>query len=150
MATLLLGFNLYSSWHWSVKTIANAVMVLFFGIVYHAWPGVLGWPTDRDLPAQFHLYAVNVDEPQSIYLWGGELDRGAEGQVPRSYRLPYTAALHDKVDKASRSLRKGLPVIGLVSSRAAVTESLSLESIRTQDLQIDFVDAPQGLVPDKQ
>lgn len=149
-ATLLLGFNLYSSWHWVVKSISNAVIVLFFAVVYHSWPGILGWPTARDLPPQFYLHAVNVAEPDRIYLWGTELRQGMGHTVPRAYSLPYTPALHDKVDKASRKLKKGLPVIGQISSDAVASNELSsLEQIRSHDQQVEFVDAPQGLIPGK-
>ena len=150
LATLLLGFNLYSYWNWMVKTVANLVVVFFFAVVYHSWPGILGWPTERDLPPQFYLHAVNVAEPERIYLWGTEFQNGLAQTVPRAYSLPYTPALHDKVDKASRKLRKGLPVIGQITNTPNTdTELTSLEQSQVTDQQIVFVDAPQGLVPGK-
>ncbi|ASJ70212.1 hypothetical protein [Granulosicoccus antarcticus] len=150
LAMLLLGFNLYSYWSWIVKTLTNVVMIFFFGVIYHSWPAVQGWPTERDLPPQFYLHAVNVAEPHRIYLWGTELQHGMSQNEPRAYSLPYTPALHDKVDKASRKLRKGLPVIGEVSNSLGNNTDLgSLEQTRITDQQIVFVDAPQGLVPGK-
>ncbi len=150
LATLLLGFNLYSYWSWTVKTLTNVVMVIFFWVIYHSWPGVLGWPTARDLPPQFYLHAVNVDEPERIYLWGTELQQGMAQTEPRAYSLPYSPALHDKVDKASRKLRKGLPVIGQISNSLSTNTDLgSLEQSQITDQQIVFVDAPQGLIPGK-
>lgn len=150
LAMLLLGFNLYSSWNWIVKSISNVVMVLFFAVVYHSWPALLGWPTERDLPPQFYLHAVNIAEPDRIYLWGTEFRYGMAQTQPRAYSLPYTAALHDKVDKASRKLKKGLPVIGQITSGMSTsTETSSLEQIRSNDQQVEFVDAPQGLIPGK-
>jgi hypothetical protein len=150
LATLLLGFNLYSYWNWFVKSVANMVVVFFFWVVYSSWPGVLGWPTERDLPEQFYLHAVNVAEPDRIYLWGTEFSNGLAQTVPRAYSLPYTPAMHDKVDKASRKLRKGLPVIGQTSMVSVTSTDLTtLEQTQVSDHQIVFVDAPQGLIPGK-
>ncbi len=133
-----------------VKSIANIVMVLFFAVVYHSWPGLLGWPTDRDLPAQFYLHAVNVAEPDRIYLWGTEFRQGLAQTRPRAYSLPYTPALHDEVNKASRTLKKGLPVIAQITSASAtITQTTILEQIRDNERQIEFIDAPQGLIPGK-
>ena len=147
---LLLGLNLYSSWGWFVKIVCNIVVVGFFWVIYHSWPAVQGWPTDRDLPDQFYLHAVNVAEPESIYLWGTEFTHGLATTEPRAYRLPYSPALHDKVDKATRKLRKGLPVIGQISSVPGTHADLTtLEQTQVNDSNIIFIDAPQNLIPGK-
>lgn len=149
IAALLLGMNLYSSWHWIVKSFANVIVVIFLWVTYQSWPGILGWPTERDLPRQFYLYALNIDEPNRIYLWGSDIDSGLGRSVPRSYSLPYSKKLHDSVDKAGRKLRKGLPVIGQVVNAAAAPNVSLLEQTQTADTDIVFIDAPQGLIPDK-
>lgn len=147
---MLLGFNLNSNWSWIVKTLANLVVAVFFWVVYSSWPGVLGWPTKRELPDHFYLHAVHVAEPDYVYLWGTELKHGVGQTVPRAYSLPYTAALHDKVDKASRKLRKGLPVVGQISDIAdQSTEPSSLQQLHNSTQNIVFVDAPQSLIPGK-
>lgn len=150
LAVLLLGLNLYSSWSWFVKLICNIIVVGFFWVVYHSWPAVQGWPTDRDLPDNFYLHAVNVAEPDSIYLWGTEFTQGLGQTVPRAYRLPYSPALHDKVDKATRKLRKGLPVVGQITSIPGTHEDMTtLEQTQVTDSNIIFIDAPQNLIPGK-
>ncbi len=150
VAALLLGLNLKSGWNWVIKTAVNIIVVMFFWVTYHSWPGILGWPTERDLPKQFYLHAINIDEPNRIYLWGADIDNGLGRTVPRSYGLPYSAKLHDSVDKAGRKLRKGLPVIGqVVTAVAANNEVTSLEQVQTTDTNIVFIDAPQGLIPSK-
>jgi len=150
IAALLLSLNLYSSWNWFVKTTLNVIVVAFFWVTYQSWPGILGWPTERDLPKQFYLHAVNIDEPHRIYLWGTDLERGLGRTVPRAYGLPYSAKLHDRVDKASRKLRKGLPVIGQVAPQTGTTQELSsLDQVQTSDTDIVFIDAPQSLIPGK-
>jgi len=150
VAGLLMSLNLFSSWNWFVKSAMNVVVVLFFLVTYHSWPGILGWPTERDLPRQFYLYAVNVDEPHRIYLWGADIDSGLDKAVPRSYELPYSTKLHEGVNKAASKLRKGLPVIGQVSPITGVNTELStLEQVQSANTEIVFIDAPQGLLPAK-
>lgn len=150
IAALLLGLNLHSSWNWLIKSAINIIVVGFLWITYQSWPGILGWPTERDLPQQFYLHAINIDEPTRIYLWGADIDSGLGRTVPRSYSLPYSAKLHDSVDKASRKLRKGLPVIGQVVNTVSPSNELStLEQVQTKDMDVVFIDAPQGLIPDK-
>lgn len=150
LATVLLGMNLYSSWHWLVKIVTNGIVVVFFFVIYHSWPGVLGWPTARDLPEQFYLHAVLVAEPDHIYLWGTEFDHGLAKTIPRSYSLNYSPALHDKVDKATRKLKKGLPVVGQISSTPNTSADLTaLDQIQISDQDIVFIDAPQSLIPGK-
>jgi len=150
LAALLLGLNLHSSWHWSVKSLANVTVVALCWVTYLSWPTLLGWPTTRDLPTTFYLHGVLVEEPDRIYLWGADLEHGLGRTVPRSFALAYTPTLHDRVDKATRKLRKGLPVIGQVTpSNTSVEDPDSLEQVRASETDITFVDAPQSLVPGK-
>ena len=123
-------------------------MVFFFVVTYHSFSAILGWPTKREVPGQFYLHAVQVAEPDRIYLWGTDLDHGMGRTVPRAYGLPYTAKLHDKVNKAARKLRKGLPVIG----QLAQAESPALgagEQVNVIGDNLVFIDAPQALIPGK-
>lgn len=147
---LLLSLNLYSRWHWAVKAVASTVVVGAFIVTYHSYSAILGWPTEREIPHQFYLHAVQVVEPEKIYLWGTDLDRGMGRTVPRSYGLPYTAKLHDKVNKASRKLRKGLPVIGQIEQAGAMArDSVNSEQVNVAGDDLVFIDAPQALVPGK-
>ncbi len=146
----LLSLNLFSSWNWCVKTAMNIIVVAFFFVTYHSWPGILGWPTERDLPDQFYLHAVNIDEPHRIYLWGTDIERGLGQTIPRSYSIPYSRKLHDRVDKVIRKLRKGLPIVGQISNTAGAKQANStLEQTQAADTDVVFIDAPQGLIPGK-
>lgn len=150
IGVLLLSLNFYSSWHVLVKLVATTLVVGFFVITYHAYSAILGWPTQREVPSQFYLHAVQVVEPERIYLWGTDLDRGMGRTVPRAYGLPYTPKLHDKVNKASRKLRKGLPVIGQVAQSNAMTRDVVTgDQVNVAGDDLVFVDAPQALVPGK-
>lgn len=150
VVVLLLSLNFYSNWHWLVKFVATTLATGFFVVTYHSYSAILGWPTEREVPSQFYLHAVQVVEPEIIYLWGTDLDRGMGSTVPRAYGLAYTAKLHDKVNKASRKLRKGLPVIGQVAKTAAVTrDTVTGEQTNAAGDDLVFVDAPQALIPGK-
>lgn len=148
VAVLLLSLNLYSNWHWIVKAGTSTLVVFFFVVTYHSYSAILGWPTTREVPKQFYLHAIQVVEPEHIYLWGTDLDRGTGRTVPRAYGLPYTAKLHDKVNKASRKLRKGLPVIGQVTNTEPPGVSTG-EQVNITGDELVFVDAPQALIPGK-
>ncbi len=150
LVVLLLALNLSTPWNWVIKLAMNLLVVFFFLVTYHSWPKILGWPTERDLPSTFYLHAVAIDEPGHIYLWGADISQGLGRTVPRSYAVPYSAKLHDRVDKATRKLRKGLPVIGQVSTTAGTrADPSSLEQTPTDQLSITFMDAPQALIPGK-
>lgn len=128
----------------------STLTVAFFVITYHSYSAILGWPTVREVPQQFYLHAVQVAEPEKIYLWGTDLERGMGRTVPRAYGLPYTAKLHDKVNKASRKLRKGLPVIGQVAKSETVSRDVVTgEQVNVAGDDLVFIDAPQSLVPGK-
>lgn len=145
---LLLSLNLYSNWHWSLKATTTTLVVGLFVVTYHSYSGILGWPTTREVPNQFYLHAAQIDEPDRIYLWGTDLDRGMGRTEPRAYGLPYTAKLHDKVNKASRKLRKGLPVIGQ-TAQADARAAVDGEALNDLGDDLTFVDAPQALIPGK-
>ena len=131
-----------------MKTTTTTVVVGFFAVTYHSYSAILGWPTTREVPSQFYLHAVQVAEPEKIYLWGTDLDRGMGRTVPRAYGLPYSAKLHDKVNKAGRKLRKGLPVIGQLA-QAESPATATGEQIDAIGDDLVFVDAPQALIPGK-
>ncbi len=131
-----------------MKAATTTLVVGFFVITYHSYSAILGWPTTREVPNQFYLHAVQVVEPERIYLWGTDLDRGMGRTVPRAYGLPYSAKLHDKVNKAGRKLRKGLPVIGQVA-QAESPGAVTGEQVNVIGDDLVFVDAPQALIPGK-
>ena len=129
---------------------SNLAVVALCWVTYQSWPTLLGWPTERDVPELFYLHGALVEEPERIYLWGTDLGRGLGRTVPRSFALLYSPDLHDRVDKATRKLRKGLPVIGQVTPPAAAPQSTdSLEQVQANEVEITFVDAPRSLVPGK-
>jgi hypothetical protein len=149
IAVLLLSLNLYSRWSWWARIITNIIVAGFFWVTYVSYQEMLGWPTKHSLPNRFYLHAANIDEPNVVYLWGTDLDRGFGRGTPRAYELPYDKSLHDRVDKATRKLRKGLPVIGEVSVSGLNQESSDTVEVKVNQTEVQFIDAPDALVPGK-
>jgi len=135
IAVLLLALNLYSRWSWWIKIVTNIVVAAFFWVSYHSIPELLGWPTRQDIPKRFYLHAANIDEPNKIYLWGTDLDRGLGVTRPRSFELDYD---------------KGLPVIGETGTAAAISQEMNrTDEMATTHSDIHFIDAPEALIPGK-
>ena len=149
LAAAVVGLALYASWPWAVKAAATLALAALGWVTWASWPDLLGWPTEQDVPRTFYLHAAQIDEPRFIYLWGSDLEGGLGRTLPRSFAVRYDKTLHDRVDKATRKLRKGLPVIGkVVPTDVSPERAASLERVRVVS-DIEFVDAPQALVPGK-
>lgn len=75
-------------------------------------PDPAGWPSAASIPKGAQLVWAQVDEPDPsvsdpghVYLW---LDVG--GTEPRAYVVPYTRTLHQQVQKALQSVKRGRPM----------------------------------------
>jgi hypothetical protein len=85
-----------------------------------------GWPTSKDLPGEFQLLWIEVNEPSerrgssgSVYLWiisssheEGFLSnipifRSHNTMQPRAYTIPYSRDLHEKSQEMKRKIREG-------------------------------------------
>jgi hypothetical protein len=151
LAVLLLSLNLASRWPWWVKTAATLVLAGFFFVTYDSLPRLMGWPTDAEPPGRLYLVGIDVAEPDWVYLWARDLDQGLTLSTPRAYRLHYTKTLHRDAEAAGRKLRKALPVVVEVDS--APLNAVAVEEGQTatnREPQIRFLDAPEGLIPEKE
>ncbi len=152
LALVLLSIHIYSNWTVWVK---SAVTVLGIGlciITYNSYPKITGWPVGSDeLPSRLYLLAIEIVEPDSIFLWARDLDHGIGPTPPRAYELPYSQVLHERAEKARGRLKRGVAVIGEIEptdgGRNVVADD---EGVVVKSSRIRFVDAPQGLVPPKE
>ena len=151
LAVLLLSLHLYSSWNWGIKLAATLILAAFYFVTYRSLPEMLGWPTAYDLPRRIQLIGIDIAEPNYVYLWARDLERGLAPSPPRAYRLPYSTALHEAAEEAGGKLRKGLPVIGEIepggAARLLAGDGEAAASVRPR---VRFVDAPEGLLPPKE
>jgi hypothetical protein len=120
LALLLLSLNIASLWKWWVKGAAIVVTVGCVAATYLAVTAMLGWPSDRRLPAKFHVVATRVIEPDRairkaglIYLWVEEVDANMLPiSAPRGYQLPYTRTLADRADAVQKRIAAGDEMLG--------------------------------------
>jgi hypothetical protein len=120
IAVLLLSLNLASRWHWSIKAIAIAITTAFFGVSYLSVVGLIGWPSETQVPEHFQLHWATVIEPDklnglpgSIFLWVEALDQdNIPAGTPRAYRVPYNRDLADRIGHAKERIEQGAEQVG--------------------------------------
>ena len=123
VVALLLVLCLRTGHHWLIKIAMVGLALFFYLLTYYSLPGFFGWPTLAHLPAKFFLLDARVDEPRSesdagaVYLWVDSLDDGAR---PRSYQLPYSKELHNRITKAKARLEFGHTLAGEMESSGDV------------------------------
>ena len=129
LALLLLSLNIFSLWRWWVKAGIIIITGIAFVAAYTVLSGLVGWPSENQLPARFSLIATYVDEPDKqakkpgqIFLWVQEID---ENQIPisapRAYVMPYVVETMRGVTQSQEMLDRGEKVLG--ESRTQVTET---------------------------
>ena len=175
VALLLLVLNLNARWPWQVKALAIVVVSALYVVTYFSLPPLLGWPTDQSLPKRFNLVAIYVQEPDKasgregeILLWATDMTEGPRAAEPRSYRVPFSVELHEKVTEAGNKIRKGLPQLGELREEklaAHSTPATATQGVQKQvgapgrpadtthggqnSVAIDFYDLPDPLFPEK-
>ena len=152
LAVVLLSIHIYSNWTPWVKAGVTLAGIGLCVVTYNSWPKLIGWPVDSDaLPSRIYLIAIEIVEPDTIFIWARDLDQGMRFTPPRAYELPYSKLLHERSEKANGRLKRGIAIIAEIEpasgGRVEVTED---ESVVVKSSRIRFVDAPQGLVPRKQ
>lgn len=151
VVALILSLHLYSRWPPLIKALATLAGVFLCAVTYSSYPGLLGWPAEEKvLPSRLFLLAIQIEEPRRIYLWGRDMDAGLGKDRPRAYEIPYTVKLHQEVERAGSKLKRGLPVI----AQRRASEGPRLRSDEASEIErgplIEFVEAPEGLIPDKE
>jgi hypothetical protein len=100
-----------------LKLMLSFLCLGFYLWHYNAVQGYLGWPAVRGVPDNFELISSIVIEPDlkndeagGVYLWVRDLE--SDQLVPRSFRLPYSKLLHQRVDDTRRRQRQGERFVG--------------------------------------
>lgn len=150
LAVILLSLHLYTSLTWWIKAPAILMVTGFYYVSYVSFPQLLGWPTPYGLPKRIYVIAVTVEEPNAIYMWARDLSLGLQVTRPRSYKLPYTKKLHEKVENVTRKLRRAIPVIGEISGGNISSDGGEGVFSTPSDIDLNFIDAPEALIPGKE
>lgn len=130
---VLMAINLWITigikgfWWLKVSLITIALALSLF--VWRALESYIGWPSKQDLPAEYQILWVMVEEPTAtkegqVFLWirpvRSEMDLipydlfiyKPEISEPRAYCLNYSRKLHEQSQKAIDALKKGKIIIG--------------------------------------
>lgn len=158
IALLVLSINLYSRWSWPVKAGTVIAASALYIVSYLSVLDILGWPTRQALPERFRLVGTYVQQPDklteekgAIYLWVTDLNDLARNGSPRSFRLPYSAPLHELVINATAKLNKGMPQMGEFRNPDDANVKIIDDPTRLGQTSapVKFFDVPDPLFPDK-
>ena len=151
LAIILVSLHLYSSWHGIIKVAVTVLTCLFMIVTYKSLPGLQGWPLNtNELPRRLYLVAVEIAEPNNIYLWARDLDDGTDLPAPRAYELPYSSKLHEQAIQSRKKLRRNIAQIIEVDPVGKVIKVPGSSEIPVKQNVLRFLGAPQGLLPLKE
>jgi len=108
----------------TLRVTVISTLSLFYIATFFWMQGLLGWSAEIALPSKFKLIAARIVEPNAlnnnpgaIHLWVEKLDdRNLPSGVPRSYLLPYSAAMASKVADANEKVKKGAALGGTANA----------------------------------
>lgn len=168
VAALLVTLNLvtrYAAW---VKGLVILIVTVFYGVSWAAWNGLLGWATPAELPADFRVLWIAMDEPDKqtrepgyIYFWVRELDEaGLAVGPPRAHRVSWSEDAAEAAQDAIEALEEGELLNGrlgrnLVSEQEVIDEQADYagESSITggggERPRFEFVRVPPPTLPAK-
>jgi len=66
ISALLLIFFLYSTFSNKLKTVVVFIMASFYVFTWMGYKQILGWPSTQEIPDEFRLIWVSIDEPDKL------------------------------------------------------------------------------------
>jgi hypothetical protein len=135
---------------WWVKTLLIAASLTLAIFVWASLESYLGWPCRSDLPEEYQILWLSIQEPTvdkdgAVFLWA----RPVESEMdlvpydlfvykpkisePRAFYLDYTRNLHEQSQKALESLKQGKIIIGKKADKDADGSNGSGESTEDQN-----------------
>ena len=151
LGVILVSLHLYSRWsHW-IKIMVTVLATVFMLVTYKSLPGLQGWPLTTDkLPSRLYLLAIEISEPDNIYLWARDLDAGPKLPRPRAYELPSSSKRHQQAVSSGRKLRRNIAQIVVIDPAGKTVKVPGSSDVPVKQNVIRFLDAPQGLLPPKE
>jgi hypothetical protein len=136
--SIVLWFIILGKGKWWLKAIIVPFVLYFSLVIWFSLGGISGWASASHLPKSFILHWSIIKEPSKkdvhekgdIFIWASEIDdehhfinspvnsylqpftSTKNAGDPRSYRLPYSQDLHEKLANAMKSIAKGKTVVG--------------------------------------
>jgi len=115
VASLLIIFCFYTDFSKRIKSFMILSVSFFYFFSWQGLFGILGWPTYEDLPDEFNISWVVIQEPNKVtkkegglYLWIRNLDESNRpfGE-PRAYSLFWNEENHKKAQDALHRIKEG-------------------------------------------
>ncbi len=141
VAGMLLTASLPSRFSFFFKIIGVLVVTGLYFTTYLGHRSLAGWPIKEELPKNFRLVWVAIDEPEKkdgidgeIFFWIRELnDNNETATKPRAYILPFDLALAERVQDAQEKILEGAAINGYVKERDEVLEEGEENQLQTAD-----------------
>lgn len=157
LAALLLGIFFHSRVHVWIKFTCLIMVTSFYYLTYTSLQGVLGWPTQQELPKHFQLMAATITEPDEsigekgrIHLWLTSFVDSKPADDPRAFEMPYELDLHKAVDQALSDQKRGRVKLGRseeIVKGSDIPKDWTRYGQKRQKLK--FFDLPDPELPEK-
>ena len=103
-----------------------AFVSVFYAVTWIGHQSMLGWPTGEDLPVDFRVLWITIDEPDKvtrepggIFFWVRALDEaGIPKGIPRAHRIPFTQEAAEEAQAAIGKMEEGDVMNGTLSRNA--------------------------------
>ena len=145
---VVLWFIILGKGKWWLKAAIVPVVLYFSLIIWFSLSQISGWASPNDMPNTFILHWSIIKEPSkkdshdqgAIFIWATEVDDNYQmtnqpvnpilypftprknAAEPRSYRVPYSHDLHEKLAKLQTMVARGKTVIGKRNGNGLTTD----------------------------
>lgn len=115
IAALLLVFCFYTNFSKKIKLTSIFVISIFYIFSWKGYAAILGWPTTDELPENFNIVWVVIQEPNKsrsnegeLFLWIKEIDEFSKPHgEPRSFKLQWNKENQRMAQDALHKLQEG-------------------------------------------
>ena len=102
VTTLLLCFYFYSEFSRLTKNLTVLLVTLSYFYTWFSVEGLLGWPSQQEMPSQFRVLWIDINEPDKgnsedgeIFFWVKELNKVDQPYgKPRAYSIKWLSLIH--------------------------------------------------------
>ncbi len=129
LAVMLLWVIIGGRGHWLVKCLLIIPSVWFSIAVSYSLPTMLGWPSESELPEEYEVHWIEIQNPNlktghpgRILVWAKDLHPSEDKynwslfkpdiESPRVHVIPYSKAMHKRANDAKKLIRQGKRVKG--------------------------------------
>ena len=167
VTTLLLCFYFYSEFSRLTKNLTVLLVTLSYFYTWFSVEGLLGWPSQEEMPSQFRVLWIDVNEPDKgdsedgdIFFWVKELNKVDQPYgKPRAYSIKWSEENAKKAEEAITKMEDGEILNGNISrniltgdqekSDGAVNEKEGTSSTDEGEPTFQFKEVSPPVLPTK-